>query len=265
MSHSRDYDDASVFTNKTVLVIGGKSSGTDLAREMSLYASKVYVSDRNHVTNDTITHGPITIVGPISHASETGEIVLCDGCSLNADNIVWCTGFLYDFPFLRNSKALQQYSKPSRQIRGLYQLLTPVDDPSIAFIGLPYSVIPLPIFTLQSIWFAKLLTGACFLPTIHERLSWIETHEQRLRDKQWFDSKYHYLGNELQFEYMRFLVGVIADEAITASWSPYIDAIQEIYFDNSKHKPAYIGALDSYRSRRYSFKRYVACCSTGGA
>jgi len=39
--HSMEYDDPSVFEGQTVLCVGGRASGADLAREISLHAKKV--------------------------------------------------------------------------------------------------------------------------------------------------------------------------------------------------------------------------------
>ena len=250
--HSSDYDDASDFVNERVLVVGGKSSGTDLAREIASLASEVHVSDRNQC-NGPVQHGTITLHGEVSHFT-SDQVVLKDETAVCIDVVVWCTGFLYDFPFLKNSTKLRSYSGPSRQVRGLYRLLFANEHPGIAFVGLPYSVVPFPIFFLQATWIASLISGKANLPSLDARTRWIADHEEDLKFKGWLDNKYHYLGNNLQFEYMRFL----AREAGVDSESlmRYIDMLEEIYLDNSSHKPPYIGGPDSYRERKYSLERY---------
>ena len=35
----------------------------------------------------------------------------------------------------------------------------------------------------------------------------------------------------------------------------YIDMLEEIYFDNGKHKPPYVGGPDTYREREYQYTR----------
>ncbi|KAJ1392313.1 hypothetical protein B484DRAFT_439486, partial [Ochromonadaceae sp. CCMP2298] len=48
--HSSQYDGVKgTLGGKNVLVVGSKSSGTDMARELKQIANKVYVSDRNYV------------------------------------------------------------------------------------------------------------------------------------------------------------------------------------------------------------------------
>ena len=43
--HSVEYDDPKMFQDQTVLCVGGRASGSDLAREISAFAKKVYLSD----------------------------------------------------------------------------------------------------------------------------------------------------------------------------------------------------------------------------
>lgn len=250
--HSSDYDQPSDFVDQKVLIVGGKSSGTDLAREISSHASEVHVSDRNH-GGGPAHHGKITLHGEICRFT-ADHVVFNDGSAVCVDSVVWCTGFLYDFPFLKNSKILGSFSGPTRQVRGLYRLLLANEYPSVAFVGLPYSVVPFPIFYLQAKWISSLISGKAKLPPLEERARSAAEHEAYLKSMGWFENKYHYLGNSLQFEYMRFLAREAG--ADSESQMRYVDTLEEIYFDNSRHKPAYIGGPDSYRGRKYSLERY---------
>lgn len=45
LTTKQEYDDPSIFAGKTVLCVGGRASGSDLAREISLHADHVYLSD----------------------------------------------------------------------------------------------------------------------------------------------------------------------------------------------------------------------------
>ena len=250
--HSCDYDNPLEFENQRVLIVGGKSSGTDLAREIASCALEVHVSDRNHATSSE-RHDNITLHGGISCFTSDNQVAFKDGSSACIDTIVWCTGFLYDFPFLYDSRCLKPYAGPTRQVRGLFRYLFTNEHPTVAFVGLPYSVVPFPIFYLQAMWISSLISGKAKLPSMEERSKWITEHEEKLTAMGWLETKYHYLGNELQFEYMRFLAreADIDEEALMR----YIDMLEEIYFDNGKHKPPYVGGPDTYREREYQYTR----------
>lgn len=66
-------------------------------------------------------------------------------------------------------------------------------------------------------------------------------------------SKYHFLGGDLQFDYMKR----IAKEAriLTPRIQQHIETIQAIYNDVSSSRPAFCGGPDHYRKRRYFIDR----------
>ena len=114
------------------------------------------------------------------------------------------------------------------------------------------------------------------LPSIAQRYAWLGQFEAKLKQARYFEEKYHYLGDgDDQWEYCRFLAresGLIGEDrdaegdggggdcadnrrssrrATAESVDSYLRLIQEIYNDNIAHRPAYPGALDCYRERRY--------------
>lgn len=58
---------------------------------------------------------------------------------------------------------------------------------------------------------------------------------------------------DLQFEYMRYVS--IQAGTWCRRMEEYIDMIQDIYNDNNRNKPEYIGAPDEYRDRDYTIDR----------
>lgn len=251
--HACRYDDPKVFAGLRVVVVGGKSSGTDLAREISAYASAVHVSERSY-SEPLVSHGRITLHPGLSRVEPGGHFRFVDGTTLdNVDVLLWCTGYLYDFPFLYDAAPHESIAEPTRQVRGLYHSLISAEYPSLAFMGLPYSVVPFPLFHLQAQWIATLVSGRAALPSREVMLKSIEEFEEMLRTKDLFDSKYHYMGAE-QFPYMRYLAtaaGVDSEET-----AAYIDMLEGIFLHVSANKPEYVGAPDTYRSMKYTIDRY---------
>jgi hypothetical protein len=107
-----------------------------------------------------------------------------------------------------------------------------------------------------------------------ERQRLLLEEEKELRQKGFFDDKYHYLGGPAQWDYCRTLTELFApsgragscvssttpsssssssaNEDESARLQAYITMLQQIYEDNSARRPAFTGAPDTYRSRRYS-------------
>lgn len=292
IQHSADYDGpGEVYRGKTVMVVGGRSSATDLAREISTVATRVIVSDRNHQSKDA--EGDVTGVGPRGNLYYTGglervddgnTIVAKDGERVEGvDVVVWCTGFLYDFPFLSppTSGVGEEGREPpfttnGRKVHGLYEHLFSATDPSLSFVGLPFSIVPFPFFYVQALWIASTIQGDSALPDLHDRLTWVRTHEQDVKERGMdSDSKYHYLGDK-QWEYNRRVAGYalsgsegkskssgdgegektkkgVGEVGAYDSLLSFLNLSEAIYNDNSKRRPL-LGHPDEYRANKYNIE-----------
>jgi hypothetical protein len=151
--HSVAYDDPSVFQDKVVLCIGGRASGSDLAREISEYAQHIYVSDTTCPPgDDPATQNKVTWV-PKTLGILDGDQIQFQDCSVTpkVDTIIFCSGYDYSFPFVNEQSNLEFSAKEGdRRIMPLYQQLWHAQYPNLAFVGLPHSVVPFPFFELQA-------------------------------------------------------------------------------------------------------------------
>ena len=129
--HSIEYDDPFLYTNKTVLCIGGRASGSDIAREISQYAKKVYISDSAFpeeqngvpVVEENVLWVPRT--EKIETNSHKSCIKFGNECKLlpnDVDIIVFCSGYDYEFPFI-NEKSNLKFSAVAgeRRVGPLYK------------------------------------------------------------------------------------------------------------------------------------------------
>ncbi len=279
--HSRDYDgpysNNGLFVDKDVLIVGGRSSGTDLAREISEVASSVHCSDRNAALECTDKqdgtekgrggHSNLYYHPGIKSCTNAGtHITFTDDSKLRVDVVVWCTGYLYDFPFLSEdilvtgegvmSADAHQLSCNGRRLRGLYEQLFSAVDPSLSFIGIPYAIVPFPLFYVQARWVAAVLSGHHRLPSFEERQKWIIERERQLQEMgRNTDSKYHYF-NEEQWEYNRRVAALgHSDESHLKALLDEITLSEAIYLDNSQARPPAVGLPDDYRSALYKINR----------
>lgn len=319
VQHSLEYDGPlpELYGDQTVLVVGGRSSGTDLAREISQVAGKVYCSDRNmqRIPGLTCHHdnnkcgkdgGADGGFGPrhnlyyrpgLQEVSPDGsKIVFTDGTDAEVDVIIWCTGFLYDFPFLSTStldtsklpddidKARREallFSRRDRvkspigashgvgdggsllecngrRLKGLYEQCFCARDPTLSFIGIPYAIVPFPMFYVQARWIAAVIKGTDTLPGPAEIEAWLARYQADVTAAGMdSDSKYHYLGAR-QWEYNRRIAERGCRGTSSRSGPPELKQLllslntsERIYNENSERRPLAIGLHDAYRGYKY--------------
>jgi hypothetical protein len=148
--HSIIYDSPKDFQDQTVLCIGGRASGSDLAREISEYAKHVYLSDSTCRAEET--QGSVTCVPRAIAIDEDGYAIFDLDCPTKAkvDTIIFCTGYDYQFPFINDESNLDLSVVPGeRRVTPLFKQLWHAEVPNLTFIGLPHSVVPFPLFELQ--------------------------------------------------------------------------------------------------------------------
>jgi len=259
--HSITYDEPSRFTGKRVLCVGGRASGSDLAREISQYAEHVYLSD---TTCPSLVEGrPITEEN-VSWVPRTTEI-LDNSCvsfgstcaeTPKVDIIIFCSGYDYQFPFINEESNLELSVIPGeRRVKPLYEQLWHARYPSLTFIGLQHSVVPFPFFELQAEAVASQLVGdsstnSWSLPPLDVRMDSAEKDANaggpktsgRVQDT-------HFLGSyqwDESLKYARF--AGICDEDL----EKYIMTNKAIYdHAGGQRKTLFPGGPDSYRYNSY--------------
>jgi hypothetical protein len=192
--HSIAYDDPSVFKNQTVVCVGGRASGADLAREISQFAKKVYLSDTTcPILDDGLPLSQNNVVWvPKTVSIEASNVHFEKPCvqyASDVDVIIFCSGYDYKFPFINQKSNIDLEAVPGeRRISPLFEHLWHAQYPNIAFIGLQHSVVPFPFFELQAEAFAYQLelkinhhrtecVGDMILPLYLDRM------EAAIRDK----------------------------------------------------------------------------------
>ena len=259
--HSISYDDPSIFKGKRVLCVGGRASGSDLAREISPFAKHVFLSDttcpaltdRRPITEENVSWVPRTIeVLPNSRVSfgsnceETPEV----------DVIIFCSGYDYQFPFINEHSNLDLSVIPGeRRVKPLYEQLWHARYPSLTFLGLQHSVVPFPFFELQAEAVASQLLAdsssqSWTLPALSVRMDCAEKDAncggpkttERVQDT-------HFLGSYQWDECLKYAeFAGICDE----NMRKYIMTNKALYDHSGEQRKAlFPGGLDSYRYNSY--------------
>jgi len=124
------------------------------------------------------------------------EFRLSDGTTVrNVDAVVYCTGYEYEFPFLRDCGL--DWSDGA--VVPLYKHIVNINFPSMGFIGLVSKTCPLPSFDLQARFLVNHITGTVNLQKITmsaELDTEVEAHQSAGRPMRHFhvmmDSQWQY-------------------------------------------------------------------------
>jgi len=130
-------------------------------------------------------HGDITVVPSIDRF-EGSTVHFTDGSTVDADVVVYCTGYKVTFPFLDETVVRAEDNHID-----LYHRVVPPDLPGLYFIGLvqPLGSI-MPLAEAQAQWVADLILGRVTLPSPAEMRREVASYDEALR-KRFVASKRH--------------------------------------------------------------------------
>ncbi|CAO2818542.1 unnamed protein product [Amaranthus hypochondriacus] len=178
--HSHIYRIPEPFRDEVVVIVGSSMSGQDISMELVGVAKEIYVSARSPISVgfDKIIakHTNLHLCPQINSLKEDGKVLFTDGSLINADTIIYCTGYSYTFPFL-DTKGIVMVDDD--RVGPLYEHTFPPSlAPSLSFIGIPRKIIGFPFFESQAKWIAQLLSGKKSLPTWEEMMKSIKAFYQ---------------------------------------------------------------------------------------
>jgi hypothetical protein len=230
--HSHNYRDASAFSHQRVVLWGAAASGTDISREIATTATSV-----DWCGAALAGRYPTGSVGGVRTRAEPigfdrqGNLLLSDQQVLtDIDTFMFCTGYEYRFPFLSRDIVNVQ----DNWVRPLYQELVVPRHPTLAFIGLPYLVVPFPLFEIQARWFARCLAGQFDLPSQAQMEAAQEARLQQFRHAGVKTRHYHKLA-EKQTEYLDQLCAQCGEPPVPDWFSELTSAAQQARLANPEN------------------------------
>lgn len=212
LMHSHNYRRADRFRGQHVAVIGPSYSGRDIARLVSQEAAQVYLCAREWRTPEQLAGRAVRGCsnvqrrGMISRLTAAGGAEFAVGQNVpQLDAVILCTGYNYSFPFL-DLKALG-LSVEQQHVEPVYQhMFPPGYAPGLAFIGLPWRVVPFPLFELQAKLCARLLSQRCSLPCAEVMADAVQQHAAELAAQGVRPEQSHCLDHR-QLHYHAWLAG----------------------------------------------------------
>jgi cation diffusion facilitator CzcD-associated flavoprotein CzcO len=173
--HSKQYRTPKAFQNKTVMVVGNGPSGTDIAYQIRPYSMQTYLSVRSPTRPEKLAHTGCTEVPEIiEFLPDVKGVRLRDGTAIeNLDAIIYCTGFLFSYPFLPQL-APTLLRSGGKCVHDLFRHVFAIDHPTLALPGLLMKVVPFPVAAAQSAVVAEVWANDLDLPAVDEMRAWAE-------------------------------------------------------------------------------------------
>ncbi|MFI1048085.1 flavin-containing monooxygenase [Streptomyces griseoruber] len=145
------------FIEQALLVARGKLRDHGLPEpDHPVFSSAVTISDE---ILSRIRHGAVT-PKPSIDSLDGDRVSFTDGTSVQADAIVYCTGYRMSFPFLEPGSPIGAQGSVE-----LYKRVVPPDLPGLFFVGLVRPVGSITrLVEAQAQWITRLVTGDAVLP-----------------------------------------------------------------------------------------------------
>lgn len=236
--HSHDYRKPEKFNERKVLVVGGGPSAVDISQDIAKCASVVFWSSHTSAAGSISTLMENLIAKPDVGELIENEVVFVDGTKERVDDVVYCTGYQFTFPFLSADCGL---ATDENYVRPLYKHCLNINHPTMALIGLPGYVAPFQMFDLQIRFVLTFMTGRKSLPSTEHMLADMSRDMTARWSRGLARRKAHALGKDYQDLYF-------AELAATAGMEPVKPVILAMYNRNSEIK-----TNDFANYRKYQF------------
>ncbi|KIJ36985.1 hypothetical protein M422DRAFT_178669 [Sphaerobolus stellatus SS14] len=223
-SHSVFFRNEKAYHDQTLLVVGNGPSGMDICAEVGPVAKTLYHSVTGGTPRDV---GNVRHRGRVVSLQDDGTVLFDDGGPPSdvIDHAILATGYVMSFPFLPQVKEGSVSSVPplpkhlhntSYSVFPLARHLFPLQDDfsptSLAFVGLPIRVAPLPLFEAQAHYISEIFRNEEAFDTSHESqliLSRYSRLREQFNDNLMLVMRYwDFIPEEQQFAYRRQLLDI---------------------------------------------------------
>ncbi|KAI9780103.1 MAG: hypothetical protein M1816_003188 [Peltula sp. TS41687] len=199
--HSKLYRTPERFREKTVVIVGNYASGTDIGSQISkVCRPPLLISQRRpsyFPAEEPELRQELPEIAeflPDQRALRfTNDVIVRD-----VDAVVFCTGYLYSYPFL--SSLQPALISDGLRTQHLYKHIFYMYKSTLAFAAVPKKIIPFPLSESQAAVIAGVWAGRLELPSLEEMKSW----EKETLDEGG-SKEFHTLGYPLDVDYINEL------------------------------------------------------------
>lgn len=236
--HSHDYRNPELFEGQDILVIGGNFSAVDVVHQTAKHAKRVIWSHHAKDKPDPAAFGKNVTQVPDVKKLTTSGAEFVNGSTKVVTTIIYCTGYVYKFPFLSVDCGL---STDEGFVKPLYKHCLSINRPTLAIIGLPNFVCPNQMFSLQARFCLQFITGRKKLPSKDEMFAEYKNDLKARRTRGLPPRKMHSMGLDFETEYYN-------DLAATAGIKPIKAVITKMHKFTNENRDA---GFSSFRRLKY--------------
>lgn len=178
--HSKHFRTPDPYEGKKVIVVGNGPSGTDIALQINnVCKSPALLSVKDATPAERLEHTGCREVPEITgFLSDKKGVQFADGTiETDIDAIVFCTGFMFSYPFLPDLRS--KLITNGKGVHGLYKHFICIDHPTLVFPGLNIKAIPWPLAEAQAAVYSALWSNNLDLPPDEEMRQWSRDLEER--------------------------------------------------------------------------------------
>lgn len=230
--HSKQYRSPEAYRGQNVLVIGAGVSAMDICRELDGVAGNTYQSVRggnfdlpaSMLPKNVVRVAEVVRFGPPNASTGDGQVeteaeipglvVLKDGGVLkNIHHVLLATGYVTSYPFLPELHSDDTpiaaagedllVTSDGTMAHNLHRDIFYINDPTLAFVGVPYYVATFSLFDFQAQATARVFAGKARLPGREEMR---REYEQRVEEKGLGRGFHSLHGAGLEIGYVQELV-----------------------------------------------------------
>ncbi|KAK5742363.1 monooxygenase [Elasticomyces elasticus] len=253
LTHAVDFRKPEHFRNKNVLVVGNSASGFDISRQLNNVAKMVIVSTGRWGKPDcTLSDkGHIGVPRIRSWDVSTRAVMFTDNrIAYGVDHIVLCTGYAYDFSFIRKGTLCgdEKLFETGLKVADVYEHMFYIHDPTLAFVGLPKRSAAFTVAEAQSAVVARAFGGRITTWAKPGLERWVREAnakwEKNLKDKKVGVSDYHSFDLKLDRDYVKDM----------HDWSMRA-TILTVFGDDGQPPPYWCHCLDIARKESGKMRR----------
>ena len=179
--HSHDFRSARDFAGQHVLLIGNGFSAEDIALQLYKYGAKsITITYRTKPKNfkwpDAIKEVPLLT------KIHQQTVHFKDGSFEEVQSIIFCTGYLYSFPFL--DEPLRLKTRNDLCPTDLYKTIFWIHHPRLFYLGMQRVTFSFNISNIQAWYVRDVILGTIHLPSQQEMLDDIASREMKSKSIQ---------------------------------------------------------------------------------
>lgn len=211
--HSHDFREPDPYKGRRVMIVGSGPSGMDIGLDVADVSKTLFHSTHSKVTFRTPFPDNFIKKPDVKRFTENGAY-FSDGSFEELDDVIYCTGFQYSYPFLDESSGL---TFAPRYVIPLYHYMVNINQPTMIMMGMVVRACLVAAIDAQARYATALAKGNFSLPSKEEMLAEWQTRADLVKSRGRPMSDIHLLA-EREDEYY----AAIAKESGTSRVPPVL-------------------------------------------